>query len=122
MAQADGIGTDAKQDTDHPYPGGPREGTPGFDFLGFHLRQYPAGQTTAGKDCRGRLQGFKTCITPSKAAIHRQVHDLHEIVHRHRQAAQSTLIPRLNRVIIGWTQYYAHVTRARGFAKGPTVL
>jgi RNA-directed DNA polymerase len=31
------------------------EGTPGFDFLGFHVRQYPAGKTHSGKDCRGRL-------------------------------------------------------------------
>jgi RNA-directed DNA polymerase len=98
------------------------EGTPGFDFLGFHIRQYPAGKTKSGKDCRGRLQGFKTRITPSKVAIHRHVHDLHEIVHRHRHAEQSTLIQRLNPVIIGWTQYYAHVASARVFAKVHNVL
>jgi RNA-directed DNA polymerase len=93
------------------------EGTPGFDFLGFHIRQYPAGKTKSGKDCRGRLQGFKTRITPSKAAIQRHVQHLREIVHRHRHAEQSTLIQRLNPLIIGWTQYYAHVASARVFAK-----
>src|SRR2546426_10399552 len=33
------------------------EETPGFDFLGFHIRQYPAGKTQSGKECRGHLQG-----------------------------------------------------------------
>src|SRR6266581_1302701 len=35
------------------------EGTPGFDFLGVQIRQYPVGETKSGKDCRGRLHGFK---------------------------------------------------------------
>lgn len=98
------------------------EGTPGFDFRGFHLRQYPAGQTQSGTDCRGRLPGFKTGITPRKAAIHSQVHALHALVHRQRQAAQSTLLQRLNPVLIGWPQYYAHGTSARVFATVHPVL
>jgi len=72
------------------------QGSPGFDFLGFHVRHHPAGKTKSGKDCRGRLHGFKTRITPSKAALQRHVHDLRGIVHRHRHAEQSTLIQRLN--------------------------
>lgn len=33
----------------------PKDGQPGFDFLGFHIRQYPVGHTTSGKDSQGRL-------------------------------------------------------------------
>jgi RNA-directed DNA polymerase len=42
------------------------EGKPGFDFLGFNIRQYPAGKTKSGKDCQGRLQGFKRTSNPAK--------------------------------------------------------
>lgn len=97
-------------------------GTLGLDFLGLHLRQYPAGQPQSGQDCRGRLPGFKPGITPSKAALPSQVHALHAIVPRPRQAEQRTLSQRLNPVLSGWPQYYAHGTRARVFAKVPPVL
>jgi RNA-directed DNA polymerase len=93
------------------------EGTPGFDFLGFHIRQYPAGKTTSGKNGHGRVQGFKTHITPSPTALHRHVHHLREIVRLHRHAEQVTLIQRLNPVIRGWAYYYAHVVSTRTFRK-----
>ena len=93
------------------------EGTPGFDFLGFHIRQSPAGKTRSGKDAQGRLHGFKTHITPSTTAIQHHVRQLRDIIHRHKHAEQTTLIKRLNPVIRGWTQYYAHVVSARVFAK-----
>jgi RNA-directed DNA polymerase len=88
------------------------DGTPGFDFLGFHSRQYPVGKTKSGKDCRGRLHGFKTRIKPSKAAIQRPVQTLRETVDSQKHAAQETLMGKLNPVISGWTQYDAHVVSA----------
>ena len=36
------------------------EGAPGFDFLGFHIRQYPVGKSKSGKNGHGRMHGFKT--------------------------------------------------------------
>jgi hypothetical protein len=40
---------------------------PGFEFLGFNIRQYPTGKYQSGKTTKGeRLLGFKTIITPSK--------------------------------------------------------
>ncbi len=93
------------------------EDTPGFDFLGFHVRQYPAGKTKSGKDCRGRLHGFKTRITPSQPAIQRHVQNLRKIIKSHRHAEHTTLIKRLNPVIRGWTHYYGHVVSARIFQK-----
>jgi RNA-directed DNA polymerase len=91
------------------------EGTPGFDFLGFQIRQYPVGKTKSGKDCRGRWHGFKTHIKPSKIAIQRHVDKLRKIVDSHKHAEQEELIGALNPVIIGWTHYYAHVVSAKVF-------
>ncbi len=34
---------------------------PGFDFLGFHIQQFPVGRHHSGR-CRGKLLGFKTLI------------------------------------------------------------
>jgi RNA-directed DNA polymerase len=90
-------------------------GTPGFDCRSFHIRQYSVGKTKSGKDCRGRLHGCKTRIKPSKAAIQRHVQKLRETVDSQKHADQETLIGKLNPVIIGWTQFYAHVVSARVF-------
>src|SRR5262249_31329128 len=94
------------------------EGTPGFDFLGFHIRQYPAGKTHSGKDCRGRLHGFKTLIKPSQTAIRRHVAKLRKTIDHHKHATQETLIQALNPQIVGWSNYYAHVPSARVFQTG----
>jgi RNA-directed DNA polymerase len=37
----------------------------GFDFLGFHIRQYPVSKYHSGKARNGKLLGFKTLITPT---------------------------------------------------------
>lgn len=91
------------------------EGKPGFDFLGFNIRQYPVGKTKSGKDCRGRLHGFKTLIKPSKAAIQRHVEKLREIIDKHKHSKQETLIKVLNPRIVGWSNYYAHVVSSQVF-------
>lgn len=41
---------------------------PGFDFLGFKIRQYPTGIYGSGKSTNGEKLGFKTIITPSDEA------------------------------------------------------
>lgn len=84
------------------------EGKPGFDFLGFNIRQYPVGKTKSGKDCRGRLHGFKTHIKPSKEAIERHVTKLRETFRQYQHAPQAALINALNPIIIGWSNYYAY--------------
>ncbi len=92
-------------------------GKAGFDFLGFHIRQYPAGKTKSGKDCRGRLHGFKTLIKPSPTAIQRHVDKLRKTIASHRHSEQAVLIKALSPKIIGWSQYYAHVASARVFQR-----
>lgn len=91
-------------------------GTTGFDFLGFNVRQYPVGKTHSGRNAKGELLGFKTLIKPSKKAIRRHEEILGEIVRRHRAAPQAALIAKLNPVIQGWTRYYSTVAAKKVFA------
>ncbi|WP_226594638.1 reverse transcriptase domain-containing protein [Microseira wollei] len=44
------------------------DGKAGFDFLGHHIQQFPAGKYRSGKDSKGRILGYNTLITPSKKA------------------------------------------------------
>jgi RNA-directed DNA polymerase len=86
-------------------------GPPGFDFLGFTVRQYPVGKTHVTRWGRKKWEtthlAFKTLITPSRTAQQRHLKSLAEEVHRHRQAPQQVLIACLNRKIGGWANYYS---------------
>lgn len=83
------------------------EGNVGFNFLGFHIRQYKTTDENSAKDSKGRILGFKTLIKPSKEAIRRQVVKVGKIIEAHNSAPQEALIRRLNPVIKGWANYYA---------------
>jgi RNA-directed DNA polymerase len=82
-------------------------GRVGFDFLGFTVRQFPAGATKTQCNGHGRPLGFVTLIKPSNEAVRRQVERLKEIVANHTQAPQGALIGHLNPVIRGWSRYYS---------------
>ncbi|MCL4552142.1 MAG: group II intron reverse transcriptase/maturase [Candidatus Marsarchaeota archaeon] len=93
---------------------------PGFDFLGFNVRQYPVGKTHSGRMGGRRknsiLLGFKTIIKPSKEAKKRHLAKIAEIVRSHNPAPQRTLINRLNPIIRGWTNYYSTVVSKKTFS------
>jgi RNA-directed DNA polymerase len=95
--------------------------TVGFNFLGFHVRQFPVGKTHSGKLGRGshvstRL-GFKTIITPSDEAQRRLQTHIGEVVHAHRHRPQPDLIARLNPLLRGWCRYYSTVCSKRTFSR-----
>jgi RNA-directed DNA polymerase len=90
---------------------------PGFDFLGFHIRQYLVGKRKSGKNSQGQLLGFKTYITPSKAAIQRHSGELRDTIDSHRHSKQEILIKSLNPMIVGWSNYYSHVISSAVFKK-----
>jgi RNA-directed DNA polymerase len=100
----------------------PVEGLTGFDFLGFHIRQYPVGQTKTGKTGHGIPLGFTTRIKPAKAAQHKHLHQMHEEVRHRRASSQEGLIHRLNPIIRGWSNYYATGTAKRTFVRMDTGL
>jgi RNA-directed DNA polymerase len=100
----------------------PVEGTAGFDFLSFHVRQYPVGPTKTGKTGQGIPPGFKTFLRPSTAGRRRHLRQIHEEVRRLRTASQEGLIKRLNPIIPGWSNYDATVASKTTFVRMDTAL
>lgn len=93
------------------------EHEPGFDFLGFSIRQYPLGKQNRRTIKRGSRYGqtwswdkqFKTIITPTKEAILRHKTKLSQIVDGLKTAPQSRLIRELNPVLQGLANHYSSV-------------
>ena len=80
------------------------QGNVGFDFLGFHVRQYRVGKYRT-RTFRGK-PGFKTIIKPSKDAQKRHLKRIKEVIYQYRGAPQAALISALNPVIRGWSLYF----------------
>ena len=78
---------------------------PGFNFLGFNIRQFPVGKHHSGKNSRQKILGFKTIISPSKQKIKEHYQHLAEKVHHLKTAPQEKLINTLNPIIRGWCNY-----------------
>ena len=93
------------------------ERKPGFDFLGFNIRQYPVGKYQSGKKPNGKTLGFKTIIKPSKEKVAEHYRKLADIVDVHRAAPQKALIVKLTPIIRGWCNYYKTVCSADTFSK-----
>jgi RNA-directed DNA polymerase len=93
--------------------------SPGFDFLGFNIRQYPVGKHKSGKGGGGKyatLSGYKTLIKPSKKAIKAHHAALKVVVKTHKTAPQAGLIGKLNPIIRGWANYYSGVAAKETFS------
>lgn len=90
-----------------------QEGPPGFDFLGFHVRQYRIGKYRT-RTYRGR-PGFKTLITPSEEGVKRHTGKVKGIVRQYRGASQTALITALNPLIRGWANYHRTCVAKRTF-------
>ncbi|MBD2013392.1 group II intron reverse transcriptase/maturase [Microcoleus sp. FACHB-53] len=88
------------------YPELSEDGKAGFDFLGHHIQQYPAGKYQSAKDTKGRILGFNTLITPSKKASKAHQEEIGRLITKHRSLPQAVLIKNLNPVIRGWSSYY----------------
>jgi len=90
---------------------------PGFDFLGFNIRQYPVGKYQSGKNTKGDSLGFKTIIKPSKEKVLEHYRKLADIIDNHKAAPQHVLIAKLAPVIKGWSNYYRTVCSKETYSK-----
>ena len=74
----------------------------GFEFLGFHLRQYRVGKYRSSTRSTGKRLGFKTFIKPAKANQASHLAELGRIIGRGKALPQGALIHQLNPKIRGW--------------------
>ena len=79
---------------------------PGFDFLGFNVRQFKVGKCQSGKNGVGKLLGFKTIIKPAKKSIRTHYHRIAQIIDSHKSTNQEALVGKLSPIIRGWANYY----------------
>ncbi|MDJ0729403.1 MAG: group II intron reverse transcriptase/maturase [Crocosphaera sp.] len=79
----------------------------GFNFLGFHVRQYPVGIHHSREDGQKRKLGYKTIIKPNKEAIQKHREKIKATVTKRKKAPQTVLIKELNPIIKGWCNYYS---------------
>ncbi|OYE04604.1 group II intron reverse transcriptase/maturase [Nostoc sp. 'Peltigera membranacea cyanobiont' 232] len=84
------------------------DGKAGFDFLGHHIRQYPAGKYRSNINTQGTILGFNTLITPSAKASKVHQEEIGRIITKHRSSPQVALIKDLNPVIRGWASFYSN--------------
>ena len=92
------------------------EGSVGFDFLSFNIRQYEVTQKQAGQE-NGKLLGFKTLIKPSQEALKQHTREIGNIINAHKSKPQELLIGKLTPIIKGWANYFSGVVSSKIFAK-----
>jgi RNA-directed DNA polymerase len=97
------------------------EKKPGFDFLGFNIRSYPAGKTHSAKN-HHKTTGFQTFIKPSKANVQAQYRKIAEHIESLKSAPQKKIISDLNPAIRGWSNYYATVVSKEIYSKLDALL
>ncbi len=81
---------------------------PGFDFLGFNIRQY---------EVKSTKQGYKTLIKPSSKSIKTHYRKLADICDSYKTIPTKALIAKLNPVIRGWANYFSTVVSKEIFGK-----
>jgi RNA-directed DNA polymerase len=86
------------------------EGEIGFNFLGFHIRQYSCSNRQSEVVRETKIKrGHKTFIQPSKEAIKQYTNQIDSLLRRHKTSSQKQLIKAINPVIQEWTAYYSTV-------------
>ena len=91
------------------------EEKPGFNFLGFNVRQYKLGKHQS-------KQGFKTLIKPQSEKAQTHYQKLNSIIVEMTARKQSEVIGRLNPIIRGWSNYYRTVVSKQIFTKIDNLL
>lgn len=98
------------------------EGEAGFEFLGFQIKQYPAGKYNSDRNGHGQPVGCVTRIEPNSKTVKRHTEKLRETVKRHRGKKVAKVIEALNPQIAGWSNYNRYVSNHAVFHKLGTVV
>ena len=84
------------------------DGEAGFDFLGYHIRQFPASKYKCAVLPKSRKPlGYITLINPTKKARKNHQLKLKGAIKKHKNSPQALLIKELNPIIRGWMNYYS---------------
>lgn len=78
----------------------------GFNFLGFHVRQYYN---------RSIKRGYVTMIKPTKEGQKRHRQIIRERISRLKSETQEVVIKVLNPIVQGWANYYKHQVSRKAF-------
>lgn len=81
----------------------------GFDFLGFHFREYPDST---------RVKGTKKgifLVKPSAAKVKAFIKDLIVLIKKHKNRSSYDLVMKLNQKLRGWAEHYSKVTSQKIF-------
>lgn len=82
------------------------EGEPGFNFLGFYIRQYKTHHSSA-KGTDSETLEFRTIIVPAKKKCKEHLEKLRKIILKDgKHKSQELLIKELNPIIRGWSNYF----------------
>ncbi|MDJ0730346.1 MAG: reverse transcriptase domain-containing protein [Crocosphaera sp.] len=90
---------------------------PGFDFLGFNIKQYPTGKHHGQKNGFGECLKYRTLIKPSQQSIQAHYQAIVKVVNHYKHAPQQELINKLNPIIKRWSDYYGTVSSSQIFSK-----
>jgi|JI102314DRNA_FD_contig_123_68609_length_2188_multi_10_in_0_out_2_2 RNA-directed DNA polymerase len=85
--------------------------SPGFDFLGFNIRQYKIGKYAIRKT--EAALPYRSLIRPSKNKVKEHYKSIKEIIRSVRKT--EVLLMKLNPKILGWARYYRTVVSYKTF-------
>jgi RNA-directed DNA polymerase len=93
------------------------DGTAGFEFLGFSIRQYDRGENRGVRIGTGQRVSFTPSIRPSLKSQKRLLRLVREVVHAHCIWPQVSVIAKLNPILRGWGNYFSAVVSKDIFHK-----
>lgn len=96
---------------------------PGFDFLGFNIRSFPASKYKSGKKQNGESLEMVTKVRPSEKSQREFLDQIKDILEKGHDKAPSLMIKRLNWKIRSWANYFKSGSHSwETFAKLENVL
>lgn len=78
----------------------------GFDFLGFHFRNYKTSVHRGVKSTQGKKQAFIQRTTPSRKAVKSHINALKASVRKYKAAPLESVVSVLSAKTTGWTNYF----------------